>query len=374
MKNRNSNFGFFCLFLLFTLISHDVFATDNYNPTDNSGTVSGVSSFNTRTGAVTPASGDYSTFYLGISNNLSDLNSASAARTNLGLGTAAVQNVSVFLQTANNLSDVTATTARTNLGLGTAATQNTGTSGANIPFLNGNNTYSGNLTFSGTNSHTGTETFGPINFTASPSIASPTTHGFVITDTGGGTVNDTTGTGTVANEVINSFPPWTITSTSAMTITNAVDYYFQNVTCSTNVTCTNKYSVGAANGVYVAGGAVNVNNGTYQLAGKAVASTTAPTISSGFGTSPTITANNTMAFKIAIGSGGTASSGVVTMPTANAGWKCDAVDVTTQSTSVFTTRETAYTTTSVTFTQFNTSMAATAWTAGDDIEISCIAR
>lgn len=29
------------------------------------------------------------------------------------------------------------------LGLGTAATQNTGTSGANLPFLNGANTWSG---------------------------------------------------------------------------------------------------------------------------------------------------------------------------------------------------------------------------------------
>src|SRR5580693_7639096 len=36
-------------------------------------------------------------------NNLSDLASASTARTNLGLGTAAVQNVAFFLQTANNL-------------------------------------------------------------------------------------------------------------------------------------------------------------------------------------------------------------------------------------------------------------------------------
>jgi len=41
-------------------------------------------------------------------------------------------------------------TARTSLGLGTAATQNTGTSGANVPLLNGNNTQSGTLTVSGT--------------------------------------------------------------------------------------------------------------------------------------------------------------------------------------------------------------------------------
>lgn len=50
-------------------------------------------------------------------NNLSDLNSVSAARTNLGLGSAATHPATDFLQTANNLSDVTPATARTNLAV-----------------------------------------------------------------------------------------------------------------------------------------------------------------------------------------------------------------------------------------------------------------
>ena len=87
-----------------------------------------------RTGVVTAQTGDYTAAQVGLgnvvnslqlvaSNNLSDLTSVSSARTNLGLGTAAVQSTSYFLQSANNLSDLgSISTARTNLGLTSAAT------------------------------------------------------------------------------------------------------------------------------------------------------------------------------------------------------------------------------------------------------------
>lgn len=46
------------------------------------------------------------------------------------------------------LDDANASAQRTTLGLGTAATQNTGTSGANLPFANGANTWASIQTFS----------------------------------------------------------------------------------------------------------------------------------------------------------------------------------------------------------------------------------
>ena len=61
--------------------------------------------------------------YLAKASNLSDLASASTARTNLGLGTMATATASDYLAKADNLSGLASTsTARTNLGLGTAAT------------------------------------------------------------------------------------------------------------------------------------------------------------------------------------------------------------------------------------------------------------
>lgn len=102
-------------------------------------------------------------------------------------------------------------------------------------------------------------------------------------------------------------------------------------------------------------------------------SATAPTIVSGFGTSPSLFAvNGTAAFTIIVGSGGTATNGVIGLPTATGWWKCDAVDTTTASSTVFITKQIAPTQgNSAALANFNTSGAQAAWVAGDNVHVSC---
>jgi hypothetical protein len=110
--------------------------------------------------------------------------------------------------------------------------------------------------------------------------------------------------------------------------------------------------------------------GAFSIETKPLFSATNPTVASGFGTTPTITATNTFAFKIAIGTGGTESTGVVTMPTATTGWQCSISDVTTPTS--FNTKTTASTTTSVTAVNYSmTTGLAIAWTAGDVLQFLC---
>lgn len=98
---------------------------------------------------------------------------------------------------------------------------------------------------------------------------------------------------------------------------------------------------------------------------------TAPTISSGFGSSPSIASSNgTATFRVNVGTGGTASSGVVTMPTAGFGWNCFAADITNPG--INDTKMSASNTTTVTLTNYNsTTGAAVAWTASDIIAVAC---
>lgn len=103
---------------------------------------------------------------------------------------------------------------------------------------------------------------------------------------------------------------------------------------------------------------------------------TAPTISSGFGTGPSIASNNGNAdFRVNVGTGGSASSGVIGLSAATAGWNCLAhptVMATTGTQATFT-LQTATSTTTATLTGYNTSGTATAWPSGTILIVHCAA-
>lgn len=107
-------------------------------------------------------------------NNLNDVVSVPNSRTNLGLGTAALNATGDFFQVANNLSEGVAATKRTNLGLGTMATQNAnavaitggaynGSIGATTPAtgLFTSIQASANVQYSGSETNSGTQFFPP---------------------------------------------------------------------------------------------------------------------------------------------------------------------------------------------------------------------
>jgi hypothetical protein len=102
-------------------------------------------------------------------------------------------------------------------------------------------------------------------------------------------------------------------------------------------------------------------------------SNTAPTISAGFGTSPSVTANNgTAAFRINVGTGGTATSGTIGLPTAATGWNCFATDFTTPATG-HAIKQTGGTATTAILSNYNNAGTLTAWTASDILVVSCFA-
>jgi len=100
---------------------------------------------------------------------------------------------------------------------------------------------------------------------------------------------------------------------------------------------------------------------------------TAPTISSGFGTTPSIAnSNGTASFIVNVGTGGTATAGVIGLPAATTGWNCYVTDLTAAAGHTgLRTYQTASTTNSVTVESQNSAGAATAWATGSLLRVSC---
>jgi hypothetical protein len=101
-------------------------------------------------------------------------------------------------------------------------------------------------------------------------------------------------------------------------------------------------------------------------------SATAPTISSGFGSTPSISANNgTCSFRVNVGTGGAASTGVIGLTGATTGWNCWCNDLTTLSTGNTTCKQTASTTTTATIEEVSDVAVVTAWASGDILSVTC---
>jgi hypothetical protein len=105
----------------------------------------------------------------------------------------------------------------------------------------------------------------------------------------------------------------------------------------------------------------------------------APTISSGFGTSPSVASSSydprtqAATMRVNVGTGGTATNGVIGLPQQANGWNCHASNITASAAHrADNTRHTASSTTSVTIeNQTISTGAAVAWTASDIVELSC---
>ena len=164
-------------------------------------------------------------------------------------------------------------------------------------------------------------------------------------------------------------------ATSILQITNNAGTV-QLATLSYNNTGTAVFS-GAISGTTITGTTITgttINSTTdIKINGKLLISATAPTILSGFGTSPFIgSSNGSAAFVISIGTGGTASTGTVSLPAAYSGWNCKAeATIFTANTTTITT---GTTTTTLVLTNFTISTGAqAAWPEYTNLFVTCLA-
>lgn len=138
---------------------------------------------------------------------------------------------------------------------------------------------------------------------------------------------------------------------------------------------TGGFQIGSPTGADKGVGTLNQAGATY-LNGALLYSATAPTISSGFGTSPSIASSNGSAtFRVNVGTGGTATAGVVGLPTASNGWNCSVSEFNPNATALLSvTIITASTNASVSLSNNLLSTgAASAWQASQILVLNCAA-
>lgn len=166
---------------------------------------------------------------------------------------------------------VTATQLKTMLGLGTAAYVDTGTGGHTLPFLDGNNTWTGLQTFSGGISLS-TLTLGTLTVTGTTTLGSGTASPLVVTSTGV-SANLASSAGTIELLPSNG----TVNVTSTLHTSGAV-------TAGTSVSATTSVSSGTT---VTAGTGLTVTTGGAAITGNSTISSGSFTASGGaFAASP----------------------------------------------------------------------------------------
>lgn len=240
-------------------------------------------------------------------------------------------------------------------------------------------TYNGNTLTTGSSTYTGTAgqtyTFPTTSATVARTDANNTFTG--TTQTFNGTTQQeiatrTTDVGTNANYLTFG----TVSNNRAQIKvggTNITDGYMDFYT-ETGGSLVRVMSISSSAAVVVTGSISASTN--YSVNGTLISSATAPTISSGFGSSPSVASNNgTATFRINIGTGGTATGGVVGLPTASNGWNCMVQEFAPNATALLSvTVITASSTTSVTVqNDLLSTGAATAWQASQVLIFNCAA-
>lgn len=151
------------------------------------------------------------------------------------------------------------------------------------------------------------------------------------------------------------------------------------LSCTTQTSTNQSFTLGANGSVSLGSGSGAFDgiagSAGYKLASRTAWAPTTPTISSGFGTSPSVTAGiSTAAFRVNVGTGGVATTGVIALnTTATTGWNCFCTDITTTTAAVDVCKMTASNTTTVTLGNFTSGGIAGAWVASDILAVNCTA-